>query len=112
NGDDYDACLGAATDISGDVYVSGFFRSPSLEFANDTLDNFSADSADIFIAKYDANGNELWVESADGDNEDYGRDVAVDNAGNIYLTGEFYSNSITFGNTTVNNSLAGGYPDL
>ncbi|HYV90741.1 MAG TPA: SBBP repeat-containing protein [Chitinophagales bacterium] len=109
-GDDYDGCLGTATDSSGSVYVSGFYRSSSLEFANDTLYNFSG--ADLFIAKYDSNGNELWVESADGDNDDYGRDVAVDNAGNLYLTGEFYSSSLTFGNTTVNNSLASGYADL
>ena len=44
---------------------------------------------DIFIAHYDLNGNYLWAKSMGGLNEDKALDMAVDNAGNSYITGYF-----------------------
>jgi sugar lactone lactonase YvrE len=47
---------------------------------------------DIWLRKYDTDGNTLWTETYDspGHYNDYGRGVAVDAAGNVYVTGYEY----------------------
>jgi hypothetical protein len=45
---------------------------------------------DYITLKYDPNGNLLWFRTYDGDWEDRGRDVSVDDSDNIIVTG--YSN--------------------
>jgi hypothetical protein len=57
----------------------------------------------VFIAKYDANGNVLWAKSAGGTLSDIIVDISIDADGNLYVTGYFFSTSITFDNITLNN---------
>jgi hypothetical protein len=38
---------------------------------------------DVFVAKYDSDGNHLWSALWGGDSEDQVRDLAVDLAGNV-----------------------------
>ena len=61
-------------------------------------------AVNIFLTKYDANGNVLWAKSFGGINIDIGSSVAIDASGNAYLTGIFYSPSITFGDYTLTNA--------
>ncbi len=89
-------------DDSGNPYLTGRFTSPTLKFGSDTLTN--AGSADLFLAKYDANGNVLWATSAGGIDSDYALSIAVDGSGNSYLAGCFYSYTITFGTNTLTNT--------
>ncbi len=44
---------------------------------------------DIFVARYDADGKELWRVLAGGAGSDKGTDVAFDSAGNCFVTGFF-----------------------
>ncbi|MDJ1172460.1 SBBP repeat-containing protein [Roseofilum sp. BLCC_M154] len=44
-------------------------------------------ATDYFIAKYDTDGNEIWIQQNGTDEEDRGRDVVIDSAGNIYAVG-------------------------
>jgi hypothetical protein len=85
-------------DANGNSYVTGFFGS-STTFGSDTLINAGRD--DIFVVKYDANGNVVWAKSAGGTLDDYGYAIAVDANGNSYVTGYFQSSAITFGSTTL-----------
>jgi hypothetical protein len=64
NGNDYGESV--CTDQNGNIYIAGSFNSPKIIIGADTLINYSPDTADIFIAKYDANGNVLWAKSAGG----------------------------------------------
>jgi len=105
NDDDYDS--GIATDIAGNVYITGYFEGSTLTFGNITLTN--AGGADIFIAKYDPNGNVLWAKSAGGNSYDYSNSITTDAVGNVYLTGNFNSSTLTFGNITLTNT---GYGDI
>ena len=41
----------------------------------------------IFVAKLDPNGNWLWAVKAGGIDNEIGNDIAVDGAGNAYVTG-------------------------
>jgi len=64
-----------ALDDLGNAYVTGY-SNPSYP-AN----------ADLLTVKYDPAGNEVWVKSYDTGTWDYGRDVALDSLGNIYVAG-------------------------
>lgn len=68
--------------------------------------NSNLGKSDAFIAKYDAIGNQLWVQQF-GSSNYYEEDVAgiiTDINGNVYVTGK------TFGNFP-GTSFAGGYTD-
>jgi hypothetical protein len=97
-----------ATDANGNVYVTGNFISPSITFGTITLTNASNGIfSDIFIVKYDALGNVLWANSAGSSADERGISLSADANGNVYLTGYFYSDTITFGTTTLTN-VGGG----
>jgi hypothetical protein len=102
-----DAGRSIATDATGNVLVTGFFISPSITFGTTPLT--TTGGFDIFIVKYAPAGNVLWANSAGGTEDDRGRGVATDAGGNVLVTGEFYSPSITFGTTVLTNAIAGDY---
>jgi gliding motility-associated-like protein len=94
-GNNIDIAKSVSADALGNTYVAGYFRSPTIAFSPTTLTN--AGSNDIFIIKYDVSGNVIWAESAGGSNQDLGFSVSAEASGNVYLTGNFNSSSITFG---------------
>jgi hypothetical protein len=88
---------GVATDGSGNVYVTGY--------TGCGLDgNTNAGDGDIFLTKYDTNGNKLWTRQLGTANVDVGYGVATDGSGNIYVNGSTYSG--LDGNTNA------GYDDI
>jgi Tfp pilus assembly protein PilZ len=105
-GSDGDNAAGIAVDGGGNSYVTGSFKSTSITFGTTTLTNAGAFNSDMFVVKYDAAGNVVWAKSAGGSDYDIGYDIAVDGSGNSYVTGYFYSTSITFGTTTLFNAGA------
>lgn len=102
-GSSLDIAFSVATDKSGNAVVAGFFVSPSISFGASVLTNTNT-QADIFMVKYDPNGNVLWAKSAGGTSYDEAYTVATDTAGNIFLAGYFQSPSITFGSFTLTGS--------
>ncbi|MBI4661893.1 MAG: immunoglobulin domain-containing protein [Verrucomicrobia bacterium] len=95
-----DAVRGIAVDRSRAIYVTGSYSDASTTFGNTTLAN-QGDSAgvfreEIFIAKYDSTGNVLWAKKAGGTGNDSGNGIAVDSAGNCYVTG-YFRDRATFG---------------
>lgn len=101
-GSDSDLCYSVTTDVSGNVYIMGYFYSPFITFGTDTLINTG--NANVFLAKYDASGNTLWAKSGQGTWVDEGRSVATDATGNVYITGDFLTPSLIFGTQTLTNS--------
>lgn len=101
-----------AVDAAGNVYATGYFESNTVNFSAYTLINDTTNfSQDIFLVKYDANGNVIWARSAGGSKDDYPYSVAADAFGNVYLTGSFLSPTIAFGLTTLTN-ISGNYTDM
>jgi hypothetical protein len=86
-------------DASGNVYLAGSFSSSTLTFGSTTLRN--AGKSDIFLVKYDPNGQLLWAKSVGGEGDEEPRGIAVDAQGNIYITGYFGSYNLTIGSTTL-----------
>ncbi len=106
----YDYCYSITSDISGNIFVTGFFGSPTITFESDTL--FNAGYNDIFLVKYDASGNVLWAKNAGGSGIDNSYSITKDSSGNVYVVGEFFSPTITFGSYTLNNASAPDYSDI
>jgi hypothetical protein len=100
-GKDYDYGTAIASDASGNVFVTGYFRSPTMVFGTTTLTNAGNWTDDFFIVKYDASGNTLWSKRAGGLNNEYGWGISVDNNGNAFVTGQFDSPGVSFGSTTL-----------
>ncbi len=91
-------------DASGNVYVAGVFYTPTITFGSITLTNFGTSNfADMYIVKYDGNGNVLWATSAGGSKDDVVNSITTDVFGNVFVTGSFRSTSILFGFTTLTN---------
>ncbi len=97
--------LSCSTDASGNILVTGWFGGSSISFGTDTLTNTGI--WDMFIVKYDSNGNVLWAKSAGGTGYDVAYSCSTDAGGNIVVTGYFGSSSITFGTITLTNASAG-----
>ncbi len=88
-------------DSSGNCYVTGSFERTAY-FGSITL--ISNMYSDIFVAKLDSGGNWKWVKKAGGSNWDRGNSITIDSSGNIYVTGDYFSATATFGNTNLTGS--------
>jgi hypothetical protein len=91
----------SCTDASGNIYYTGYFT------GNATIEGTALTGAggqDIFVCKFDKNGNKLWVVSAGGTGNDVGRGIGVDGGGNVYVSGYFDSPTIVFNGITATRS--------
>lgn len=77
----------------GNIAVTGTIGD-SLIYGNDTL--FSLDARDLFVGKYDLNGNYIWMKRAGSTSPEYAIGVHADAFGNVYSTGH-YENPADFG---------------
>ena len=83
--------------------MTGTFSSSSITFGSITLNN-SGNGGDIFIVKFDANGNILSAKNFGGAGDDIAKSVTVDASGNIYLAGSFSSSSLSLGSSSLSNN--------
>lgn len=75
-----DQLYDAAIDTSGNIYVSGY--------SDTSLDGqTAAGNTDALLVKYDSNGNKLWTRLLGNSGYDKAEGLAVDSAGNAYITG-------------------------
>lgn len=89
------------SDNNNNIYIIGDFDSPTLTFGNSTLVN--AGNQDVFLAKFDSDGNPLWAKSFGSDKYDYGTTLTVDNSGNVFIGGQFFSSTINFDSYVLTN---------
>jgi hypothetical protein len=99
-GTDNDQGLGVAVDPTGNVYVAGSF-SGTMEFGSSNL--VSSGGTDIFLAKYTASGQPVWVRRMGGNLPDAPASLKVDPSGNLWLGGYYQSAQISFGTNQLNN---------
>jgi len=82
-----------AVDGAGNVVVAGHFHG-TVDFGGGLLT--SGGDQDIFVAKFDATGAHVWSRRAGDSAGQYATSVAVDDVGNVIVTGRF-SGTIDFG---------------
>ncbi|MEG4089791.1 SBBP repeat-containing protein [Microcoleus sp. Pol12B4] len=74
-----------AVDSAGNLYLTGE--------TDGALGGPNAGGNDIWAAKYDSNGNQLWLKQFGTADSDSSSDLELDSAGNLYLTGANYDYS-------------------
>lgn len=76
---DYEFPAGVATDSEGHVYSTGYTLGD--------LGGSSSGSYDVWVAKYDGDGNEIWTEQFGSGGADEPQSIAIDAEDNILITG-------------------------
>ena len=79
-----DQAVALAVDNSGNIFVTGFSQ-------QDT----TSSTRDYVTIKYNSNGQEQWVAVYSTSGDDEPNDLAIDNSGNVYVTGK--SNAVSTG---------------
>lgn len=83
-------------DASDNSYVTGYIGNATTFFGSPNLTATPSGIQDVFVAKYDASGNVLCVQTAGGPGgNDVGMGVGIDGTGNAYVTG-YFTNNATF----------------
>ena len=79
-----------AVDSSGNVYITGSFQG-TVDFNPGGVADSHASSGgeDIFLTKINSDGSYGYTRTMGDTANDYGRSVAVDSSGNVYITGSF-----------------------
>jgi hypothetical protein len=98
-GSGLDAGLGITVDSAGNAYVTGSTRSARVTFPDKVGPDvtFNGGTADAFVAKVNAAGTTLvYAGYIGGNGHDIGSGIAVDRAGNAYVTGTTESTETTF----------------
>lgn len=76
----WDEAWAVSVDKDGNAYVAGY--------TGGGLEGLKSEGAfDLFLIKYDSNGNKLWAEQTGTSENDYAHAVAVDSYGNAYVSG-------------------------
>ena len=79
---------------AGIVTIAGSFNG-NVDFDPSSNNMFidAGSSSDPFFARYNTNGNLVWVKDIAGSGESAAQDVFIDSSGRIYLTGNFFGTS-------------------
>lgn len=110
-GDGLEIAKGMTRDGSNNIYITGTFDGGTMSFGSNSINNVSATTKDLFIAKYNTSGIIQWVKSEGNSSEDEANNICNDASGNIFICGTFKSNTITFGSTTLTNTSPNTYYD-
>jgi len=96
-GEGWDRGFAVAVSATGDVYWTGQYAAKDLVIGSTSL--AIKGEADIFVAKISASGQVQWATAAYGQSQKEGKalGIAVDAAGNSYVTGQFEGDQYTFG---------------
>ncbi|MFW9996525.1 MAG: SBBP repeat-containing protein, partial [Candidatus Odinarchaeota archaeon] len=112
-GDDTDSGHSIAVDGAGNCYVTGYTQSTDFPTVNAYDNSYGGatdvfDDFDAFISKLSAGGDNLLFSTyLGGEEADSGQSIAVDGAGNCYVTG--YTQSTDFPTVNAYDSSGGGY---
>lgn len=83
---------GIAVDASGNAYVVGTTNSTNFPVTN-PFQAARAGLIDVFVMKLNPSGNVVYSTYLGGSSDDIGRGIAIDAAGNAYITGWTFSNN-------------------
>ncbi|MBI4701343.1 MAG: SBBP repeat-containing protein [Deltaproteobacteria bacterium] len=77
---------GIAVDGSGNAIVTGEFQG-TVDFGGGPLTSADGVNVDVFVAKFDQDGQHLWSKRFGGGNDQWGTGIAVEGSGSALVTG-------------------------
>jgi hypothetical protein len=90
-GSSRDIGTGIAVDSLSNVFLTGTFISPTINFdtISFTKSGGSNTYSDYFVTKLDSLGNYLWIKIFGSIEDDEANSICLDKFGNLYITGRF-----------------------
>ena len=76
-------------DLVGNVFITGFFNN-QVVFEGQKLESHTASVLNLYVAKYDIQGNTVWCRQASGKSEAdviSGSSIVSDSSGNCFVSG-------------------------
>ena len=103
-----DSGNGIAVDATGKIYITGYSHVggiPSTNFPVTNTFTYSRGFIDVFVSVLSNDGSQLLYSTLlGGGGTDYGNAIALDPAGDIYVTGMTYSDTTTTSSFPVKNA--------
>ncbi|MDI1354184.1 MAG: SBBP repeat-containing protein [bacterium] len=90
-GNSMDICTGTGVDDQNNVYTSGYALSIGNIATNGAYQTTQAGNFDAFISKFNSAGQQLWGSYFGGSSFDLAYAMHVEPNGNVYITGDTYS---------------------
>jgi gliding motility-associated-like protein len=90
------------SDAAGNLYVAGYF-SGGTSFVLGAPQVNSQGNTDIYVSKFNSSGTLIWVKTFGGSFSDKPTDLAIDNLGNIIVTGQYFG-QVNFGGTILSSA--------
>jgi hypothetical protein len=103
-GNEWDEPSQIVVSPAGEIYMTGYFVSPVLQFSGATLNHLGTGTPNSFLAKYNSNGSILWAKRPALSQENYGTSVVVDSLNNVLWGGYFNDTQIQLGDSVFANS--------
>ena len=98
-----DLAFAVASDSDGNAYATGYFQDTAT-FGTFTLNNSSFDFTDAFVFESDETGTVQWAQRGGfQNNDDFGRAVAVDDSGNVFIGGDYHNIANFDGEAVISN---------
>lgn len=99
-----------ARDAAGAVYLTGLTYSADFPVTPGAFDTVHGGFEDVIVAKFSPDGSHLdYATFLGGADSDFGNGIAVDNAGNAYVTGNTRSSDFPTTAGAFNTVFNGGY---
>ena len=101
-GTDYDQPINMILDASANVYLSGYYYSPTFAIYNADGTSFAeltnSGNYNTFIVKYNSDGTPQWARNIGGNYDDMPVNIRFDIYANLYVSGYYNSNILTIYN--------------
>ena len=81
-----------ATDAAENIYVVGSFTGNQLSYNGTVMGSVGTNtlgSSNIVVAKYSVTGAIMWIKAVGSAGDEFGTGIAVDNSGDVYVTGRY-----------------------
>ena len=92
------------------VYLTGWWNGDSLRFDNNQIT--ATNNQNMFVAKFDILGNNIWFKSLGSEGNDYSRGLALDSAENVYLIGTTEGYNLHYNNNTIGTTIGGNHASV
>ena len=99
---------GIAVDGDGNSYITGYSASSNFPTTTGAYQNSFAGGYDVILSKFNSSGTLVYSTYLGGESYDEGNGIAVDNEGNIYITGYSQAGNFPITSNAFQTSRGGG----